>query len=521
MMSISLPMRGGGSGDYYLKLAQEEYYTKSLGPPGQWFGKGAEALGLKGEVRPEQVKNLLEGKSPDGKRNLVQVQNWKNRERQAGWDITFSAYKAASVLWSQSYNSGESTVETCHRLATKKGLSFLEDNAAITRRGEGGRIQEKAKVVWAVFQHGTSRTNDPQLHSHAVLFNVTIREDGTTGALRSKEFFKLKMAAGAVYQIELANQLREKLNLKVIRENNRLHIEGVPKELCRQFSQRRQQIERAMQREGDFSAQGASRAAQITRPAKRELPREQLFAQWQESGRAYGWGPEQARELLQRAAQEQRQQTPKAQELKQPKGKFTTATEGKTDYERAVVALLEQAQEKRAATDDFIRAEQQLKEKPYVRLEKRLMFPRAPEWSPFKNWSQLVLVVGDAKVKEWWGKVHWKTETPLGQLQFRDKYLFPNAPEWSPFKNLALPRLVMRQNTEWKWRENIWKKNTTFGQVQLRWKAIFPHAIENSIAYKMALPAFRIQTKRPDFKLKPEPKQTKQKQQEQEKNMSH
>src|SRR5882672_4333807 len=44
MLSIASPLGGGGSGDYYLTLAQQEYYTKSVERPGEWFGKGAEVL---------------------------------------------------------------------------------------------------------------------------------------------------------------------------------------------------------------------------------------------------------------------------------------------------------------------------------------------------------------------------------------------------------------------------------------------------------------------------------------------
>ncbi len=520
-MSISLPMRGGGAGEYYLKLAREEYYTKSLGPPGQWFGKGAEALGLSGEVKPEQLKNLLEGKSPDGDRNLVQVQQWKDRERQSGWDITFSAPKPVSVLWSQSDAQVQKTIEKCHDLATRKSLSFLEENAAITRRGEGGRIHEKASVVWAIFQHGTSRANDPQLHSHAVLINVAVREDGSTGALQSREFFKLKMAAGAIYQLELANQLREKLNLKIVHEKVGFHIEGVPKELCKEFSKRRQQIEKVIQREGDSSAKASRRAAEITRPAKHESSREQLFAQWQETGRAHGWGPEQARELLQNAAKQTHHEGKKTQTLKPQKPSPHTDKSGKRDYERAVTALLQQAQEKQSTTDEFIRAEESLRTKPFIRIERRWMFPHASERSPFKNWTRPVLVVGDDKVKDWWGKVHWEVKTPLGHLQFRNKYLFPNAWELNPFKNFAVPRLVLRQDTQWKWREVIWKKNTIFGQAQIRWKALFPHAVENSLAHRLAIPAFRLQTRRPELKTNHEQNQSNQKHHEHEKTMSH
>lgn len=271
MLSISLPMRGGGAGDYYIKLSQEEYYTKSLGSPGQWFGEGAAALGLTGNVSPDQIRNLLEGKSPDGSKTLVQIQNWKDRERQSGWDFTLSSPKSLSALWSQVGDATRKKLEEAHVAAVKKALVFLEKEAAIARRGQGGRIFEKAKVVWVLFQHGASRANDPQVHTHCVLINLSLRDDGTTGSLRSKEFFRLKMTAGAIYQLELANQLRAELNLKVVAEKVGFRIEGVPKELCREFSKRRRDIEAVLQREGDFSAEASRKAAELTRPAKNEL----------------------------------------------------------------------------------------------------------------------------------------------------------------------------------------------------------------------------------------------------------
>ena len=102
MLSLSLPRRGGASGDYNLKLAQQDYHTKSLGPRGEWFDKGAEELRLRGKVEAVPLENIVEGKSPDGTKPLVQIQEWKDRERQSGWDMTFSAPKSLSVLWLQS-----------------------------------------------------------------------------------------------------------------------------------------------------------------------------------------------------------------------------------------------------------------------------------------------------------------------------------------------------------------------------------------------------------------------------------
>ena len=512
MLSISLPMRGGGSGDYYLKLAQQEYYTKSVGRPGEWFGKGAEALGLQGKVQADQFKNLLEGRSPDGSKSLVQIQKWEKRERQSGWDMTFSAPKSVGVLWSQSSEEVRAIIEDAHQAAVKKALAYLETEAAITRRGAGGREWEKTKVVFALFQHGTSRANDPQPHTHAVLVNLSVRADGTTGALRSKGFFENKMNAGAVYQLEFATELREKMNLKVVADRVGFHIEGVPLALCREMSKRRRDIEAVVQREGDFSAQTAAKVAVLTRPAKIEIPADQLFAKWHEAGRAHGWGPEQAKKLVDEAAHtHNKKKHKKRSTAKASKKSQTRKTADHTVEEFFKKAQKDEgssAQKEERASNGFREAGEDERKRPYFRFGSRLLFPRAPGFSPFKNVRIPIPVLGENKSKDWWGKARWKMETPLGQLQFRDKYLFPNAPEWSPLKNWTIPRLVLRQNTEWQWRTNLWKKNTTFGQLQLRWKAIFPRAAENSIAYKLAMPAFRLQTKRPEYQNERMTKQT-------------
>src|SRR5215469_6984550 len=92
MLSISKPFKATAKAvAYYV-----EYYTTKH--EGVWFGEGAERLSIAGKVTPEQFESLLLGRHPDGT-PLVQIQNWKNRERQAGWDLTFSAPKSVSVLW--------------------------------------------------------------------------------------------------------------------------------------------------------------------------------------------------------------------------------------------------------------------------------------------------------------------------------------------------------------------------------------------------------------------------------------
>ncbi len=97
MLSISPPIKGVGHAEYYLLLAQADYYTAWGNEPGCWFGEGARRLGLEGTILSEAYENLLWGRSPDGSRPLVQ--NAGDEDRQTALDMTFSAPKSVSVAW--------------------------------------------------------------------------------------------------------------------------------------------------------------------------------------------------------------------------------------------------------------------------------------------------------------------------------------------------------------------------------------------------------------------------------------
>src|SRR6202011_4537952 len=68
------------------------------------------------------------------------------------------------------------------------------------------------KFIAATFEHDTARPVDgyaaPQLHTHAVIFNVTERADGSSRALQERAFFESQQYATAVYQSSLTYQLR-------------------------------------------------------------------------------------------------------------------------------------------------------------------------------------------------------------------------------------------------------------------------------------------------------------------------
>jgi len=296
VLSISQPIKGASPGEYYLSLAKEDYYLQGGEPPGQWIGGGAEELGLKGEVSREELQNIMQGFSADGEEALVQ--NAGAKDRRSAWDLTFSAPKSVSVVWSQSSGEVRSEIQEAHKEAVKKSLQYLNDAAAITRRGKGGVSEEQVNLAVAAFEHGTSRAGDPQLHTHALVMNVAKRVDGSSGTIETRPLFQHKMAAGALYRAELSHQLESRLGLLSSRQGSSFELIGVSKELAEEFSKRRREIKKTLLDQGYTSAVAAKVVTLNTREVKGHISREQLFSEWQKKGEELGWSKNELGKLL-------------------------------------------------------------------------------------------------------------------------------------------------------------------------------------------------------------------------------
>ncbi|HJT79548.1 MAG TPA: MobF family relaxase, partial [Gemmataceae bacterium] len=261
---LSISALSGGKANYYLALARDDYYLKGGEPPGYWLGDGAKLLGLAGRVEEKPCKNLLAGLWPDGRDELVQ--GGGGLRHQPGWDLSFSCPKSVTVMWCQGEPGVRKAIQEAQADAVRAAVDYLQDAAACTRRGKHGTERESTKLVIAAFEHGTSRAQDPQLHTHCLVMNVGVRADGTTGAIVSQPLYAHKMAAGAVYRAELSNQLEKRLGLVLEREKSWFEVQGVPESLAEEFSKRRQQVEEALAKAGVSGAKVAEKLALATRP---------------------------------------------------------------------------------------------------------------------------------------------------------------------------------------------------------------------------------------------------------------
>ena len=296
MLSISKAFKGAGKADYYLNLAQEDYYLGGKEPPGFWLGEAASSMGLPNTVLGDHFRNLLAGFDPTGAARLVH--NAGSDNRRSGWDLTWSVPKSVSVAWSQATPETRAVIEQAVRDAVRRGIAYLEGVGVVSRRGTNGVVHERARLLFAAFEHSTSRAQDPQLHIHTILINLGLRSDGSTGTLEPRTLYRHQLAAGALFRAELAARLERTLGLRARREGRCFELIGVDPALIAEFSKRRAQIEARLHEMGIFTAAAAEKAALATRTEKEVPPRDELFLRWQEVGRAHHWSAKELGWLL-------------------------------------------------------------------------------------------------------------------------------------------------------------------------------------------------------------------------------
>ncbi|EFN9232865.1 conjugative relaxase [Escherichia coli] len=187
-MSIAQVRSAGSAGNYYTD--KDNYYV--LGSMGErWAGQGAEQLGLQGSVDKDVFTRLLEGRLPDGA-DLSRMQDGRNRHR-PGYDLTFSAPKSVSMM---AMLGGDKRLIEAHNQAVDFAVRQVEALAS-TRVMTDGQSETvlTGNLVMALFNHDTSRDQEPQLHTHAVVANVT-QHNGEWKTLSSDKVGNRKQMAG-------------------------------------------------------------------------------------------------------------------------------------------------------------------------------------------------------------------------------------------------------------------------------------------------------------------------------------
>ena len=218
-------------------LSHNDYYTQGEVEQGKWLGLGCEALGLKeGQAADrEMFMSLCDGLHPGDNSRLTQRLNGAGNRR-VFYDFTCSAPKSVSLM---AVTMKDERILRAHQEAARIGMKELEAYAATRIRVQGGDTDRRTgNVVGAEFLHNSSRSLDPQLHTHFTLFNATFdHTEKRWKALQTSDIFEASKYATEVYRNELAKRLAV-IGYEVEKRADSFEIKGVPRELLKRFSKR-------------------------------------------------------------------------------------------------------------------------------------------------------------------------------------------------------------------------------------------------------------------------------------------
>ena len=221
-------------------LSQNDYYAAGEIRPGQWTGIGAERLGLSAgqEVTRQQFYALCENQHPQTGERLTQRQNSPG-QRRVFFDFTCSAPKSVSVL---AVTLDDQRLVEAHSEAATTALRELESFAATRVRKAGSqRDRTTGNLIGASFVHTSSRSRDPQLHTHFTVFNGTFDErEQCWKALQAGAMYDGIRYATAVYRNELARRVRA-IGYRITPARHGFEIEGLSDAVLRHFSKRAQE----------------------------------------------------------------------------------------------------------------------------------------------------------------------------------------------------------------------------------------------------------------------------------------
>jgi conjugative relaxase-like TrwC/TraI family protein len=286
-----------------------EYYTERGDRPGRWQGSGLSALGLTpGAVVEERELEALFGRALSPTTGKQLGSSWRE-DAITGFDLTFSAPKSVSTWWALANPETAAAIEVAHRAAVDAALGYLEAHASMSRRGRDGVEQiRSAGFAGALFDHRTSRTGDPQLHTHSLVVNKVRCADGGWRTLDGREIYHHKKSAGAIYQAALRGELNGRLAVSFgpVSAHGQAEIAGIPEDLMAAWSTRTTAVmteavptiaaaEASLGRPltVDERARVIKTAVLATRPDKdTELVEGDLRARWRAQAAELGWdGP--------------------------------------------------------------------------------------------------------------------------------------------------------------------------------------------------------------------------------------
>jgi len=274
------------AGNYYRQhysTVGEYYAPDETLTIGHALGKGAQALGLQGDLTTEQFEALLPGIDPVSGA-VLRAAPTHGSEQRAGWDVTLSPPKSVSV---QALVAGDARLIEADRQAAIYAIEQAE--ACALGRRQGGKEWVRTKNIVAVmFEHYDARESStgehgpmPQLHHHTFINNLTQMPNCQWRGLDPKEIYKARRFIDAVYMNDLANRVQN-IGYQIQRHSDgSFDLADYTREQIEAFSERRQDIKRLMAHNGitDARSAAARKMGALGRVSKHQHDPEMLKAE--------------------------------------------------------------------------------------------------------------------------------------------------------------------------------------------------------------------------------------------------
>ena len=283
MLTHARPALEGGG--FYL---EKSYYRVEGQPPSEWYGTGAKTLGLEGAITDATFFDaLLKGQLPNGTR-LPNPPS--GRERRRGDDWTFSPPKSISIV---ALVGKDKRVVVAHDRAVQEAVRYME----LEMFGTRGMVNDRwahvhGGAVVGIFRHERSRpvggVVDPQLHTHTVWINASLRDDREWRAIDWRLYRGAKWKADKVYLNELSSGLRN-CGYELAPKGTAYEINGIPPNVISAFSRRARHLDEELSTIGRTRRTAGRQARHIAillaREGKDGQTKEAQWEEWDERAR--------------------------------------------------------------------------------------------------------------------------------------------------------------------------------------------------------------------------------------------
>lgn len=213
-------------------------YDKNSNTNAKLFGSLAQKLGIEKCAPSDVFKSVLDNKHPLTKAKL------RPREcKRQIFSACMSAPKAFSIL--AVYMLGkDNNFMAIHEEAADEAMSWIEKKAKVRIRKNGANDSAfTGSFLGVKITHLLSRADDPQLHSHYEIFNLTYDQtEQKYKSLDPLEIYKKSQEATLKYRQMLVERLKDKGIDASLDAKGEMFIAGIPQSLCDRFSKRSKQI---------------------------------------------------------------------------------------------------------------------------------------------------------------------------------------------------------------------------------------------------------------------------------------